>query len=153
MIINRSIDRRIQTTEDDLEFKEIFISTQNPYQILYINESLECCVRMRFNKDIENFNLSLSFCDESGFTIFVTTTPSADFKKGEILFKCKIPDNLLNTRIYSVVILLVKNSSQVLCRIDNALVFEMHEEGREGAYFESFGGGVRPLLNWEYVKL
>ena len=149
--ITNNVNQHIKTSEDNLILEEIYISTNNEHGVLYIDEAFECCFKIDFKERIDNFNLSLSFCDEVGATVFVTTTALVSCERGEKLFKCNIPANLLNTNLYSLILLLVKNSSQVLTRIDNALFFEMHEKGREGTYFEKYGGGIRPLLKWEII--
>lgn len=143
-----TLNQEYKKENEDLIFESAYIIGSNDTGILYIDEAFECCFKIKFNRSIEQFNLSVSFCDEVGATIFVTWTPIITVD-GEMTFKCKIPENLLNDNIYSLIVLLVKDSSQVLIRVDNVLSFEMHERTRVGTYYEKLGGNVRPFLKWE----
>jgi lipopolysaccharide transport system ATP-binding protein len=67
---------------------------------------------------------------------------------------CRIPGNLLNSGVYILRILFVRNQSSVIYCADDILTFEVHEaiEQRQG-WFGKYGGAVRPLLNWSTSPL
>lgn len=142
------INKFVETKDDRLTLESAYIESNND-KILYIDESFYCCFKIDFENDIKDFNLSVSFCDEIGATVFVTWSPVIDVKKGSMLFKCFIPNDLLNDNIYNLILLLVKDSSEVILRVDNVLSFEMNERKRLGSYFEKLGGSIRPNLEWK----
>jgi lipopolysaccharide transport system ATP-binding protein len=100
-------------------------------------------------------NLSVTVFNVEGTCVFATTTVSDSLWHGRAfpagLFRsvCTIPGHLLNSGMYRVNLLVVKNSATVLYRHEDAIVFEVHDESdmRDG-WFGKWPGAVRPTLKW-----
>jgi lipopolysaccharide transport system ATP-binding protein len=61
---------------------------------------------------------------------------------------CWIPANLLNTGTYGIQLVFIEREATVSFSLKNALVFDVHESTRGGAWFGEWGGVVRPELEW-----
>lgn len=63
---------------------------------------------------------------------------------------CHIPGDLLNEGTYHLKLLILRDTSKILFRLDDALTFEVVETGkRPGAWFGREPGAVRPRLVWK----
>ena len=62
---------------------------------------------------------------------------------------CHIPGNLLNSGLHRVSLLIVKDQSSVIFRLEDALTFEVLDlTERQGAWYGKGSGVVRPMLKW-----
>lgn len=101
-------------------------------------------------------NLSLHVYNEQGIMVFnAVPTEEAiwqgrEFPRGLFRDVCHVPADLLNDGVHTVELLVVEDSTRVIHRMDDVLVFEMRDvlEGREG-WFGRWAGAVRPKLAWE----
>jgi lipopolysaccharide transport system ATP-binding protein len=62
--------------------------------------------------------------------------------------RCSVPGGLLNDGQYRIRLLVVKDTSVILCDQDEALVFEIHDAPREANWYGKWSGVVRPVLPW-----
>jgi lipopolysaccharide transport system ATP-binding protein len=61
---------------------------------------------------------------------------------------CWIPAELLNTGTYGIQLAFMEREATVIYSLKDALVFDVHESARSGAWFGEWGGVVRPQLEW-----
>jgi lipopolysaccharide transport system ATP-binding protein len=62
---------------------------------------------------------------------------------------CFIPENLLNDGVHRIELLVAQNGTEVIFRMDDALVFEVLDQpDRRGGWFGDWAGAVRPMLAW-----
>lgn len=102
-----------------------------------------------YNKvDGQLTNLSLKLMSMSGICIFNTTTNAHKLAIGHYSSVLEIPANLLNDDIYTVTLMVVRDTSSVIFKIDDLLTFEIHDVERTGAWFGKWEGAVRPQLNF-----
>jgi lipopolysaccharide transport system ATP-binding protein len=73
--------------------------------------------------------------------------------KGFIKGSCYIPGNFLNDGVYRVMIMIVKDSSIPLYYHDDVLVFEVHDDERNGNWYGKWPGVVRPSLEWTVEQI
>lgn len=73
--------------------------------------------------------------------------------KGFIKGCCYIPGNFLNDGVYRIMIMIVKDSSVPLYYHDDVLVFEVHDNERNGNWYGKWPGVVRPSLEWTVEQL
>jgi len=67
---------------------------------------------------------------------------------------CHIPDNLLNSGLYRVLLLVVRDQSSVAYRHDDVLSFEVLDiTERQGAWYGKRVGALRPRLEWTVEHL
>ena len=62
---------------------------------------------------------------------------------------CKIPANFLNTGQHRIMVLVVKDRSRVIYKLEDALSFEIVETSPRAAWFGKEPGVLRPSLDWK----
>ncbi len=89
------------------------------------------------------------------YTVFATSTLDCDnlisrkFVEGKCEYRCIIPENFLNHRIYTVDILVLRNQRNVIGKFDDILTFEAVEsKSRKIAYLGPRAGFVAPNFSW-----
>lgn len=100
-------------------------------------------------------NLSISLYDQKEIHVF--TSPSMTdsnwyLKKhpaGVFKSRCVIQGNLLNQGSYSLSVLLVEDGAYIIGNADRVVSFDVFDSGsKRGAFFGTWGGVVRPNLDW-----
>jgi lipopolysaccharide transport system ATP-binding protein len=67
---------------------------------------------------------------------------------------CKIPRNLLNSGVYRIWLLMIKDASKVIFRLNDCVGFEVLDLSvRQGAWYGREPGFVRPILEWQTEEL
>lgn len=101
-------------------------------------------------------NLSIRVTAEDGYPIFNTGSGyernwhGKPFPVGLFRSAFRIPGDLLNDGIHRVLLMIVKDQSEVIYQKEDVLVFEVSDtsEGR-GTWYGKWPGAVRPKLEWE----
>lgn len=100
-------------------------------------------------------NLSVAVFNETGVCVFTTTTigdpnwHGRAFPAGLFSSTCRIPGNFLNSGMYRVNLLVVRDGANVLYRHEDLMVFEVHDEAdARSNWFGKWPGAVRPELDW-----
>ncbi len=71
------------------------------------------------------------------------------YPSGLIRSVCRIPGNLLNSGKHSITLLILRNTSKIIFRLDEALVFDVIDmSDRPGTWYGKEPGAVRPMLDW-----
>lgn len=103
-------------------------------------------------------NLSVYVKNEQGIIAFNTASihdpnwHGKPFKQGLYRSMCSIPGNLLNSGIYSVDLLVVRDEARVIYQLPAVLSFDVEDaiEARgNSAWHGRYPGTVHPRLNWE----
>lgn len=108
--------------------------------------TLKFCVHS--NRDAV-VNLSPHFLGAGGEVIFAAPSPQSSIRRGDNWFACQMPDSFLNDDVYAVQLMIVENGS-VLQSVNEALVFEVHDLPRTGAWLGKWPGVIRPVLEWQF---
>lgn len=117
-------------------------------------------IQFEYWNQVPGIKLNLSLVLHSQEGVIVLTSPSLSdgwqgkrFPVGLYHSNCLVPANLLNEGRYSISILVVIDARQVIFRLDDCLVFDVHDtgEGRAGWYGE-WVGVVRPALKWTTAR-
>lgn len=93
-----------------------------------------------------NFSLVLHNLD--GVCILNSISPARPTPEGVLRGRCAIPGGFLNDGQYRIRLLVVKDTSVILCDQDDALVFDVHDAPREINWYGKWSGVVRPTLPW-----
>ncbi|NGY37440.1 ATP-binding cassette domain-containing protein [Flavobacterium sp. XN-5] len=117
-----------------------------------IKEKLNIRIDFSTFKDIENFNLAINF---KSFTddviIFSQITPVKFSEKGGYVSELVIPENFLNSKMYTIDLHFVCNNTSLLT-INNVVNFEM-VDFRDGInYYGVWAGYVRPNLKFDFDR-
>ena len=101
-------------------------------------------------------NLSIDLYNKDGIRVLNTFSSSdakwqgRPFSRGLHRSCFNIPGDLLNDGVHRVDLMVVENQGVVLFRLDDALVFEVHDANDlRGDYHGEWSGAVRPNLNWQ----
>ncbi len=98
--------------------------------------------------DFAKLNLSMHLYSFTGECIFNIGTPSAGFGKGLVSGTCEIPGHFLNDGSYVISMMIVKDTSEVLYSMEEAITFDV-EDYREGVtWYGKWPGYIRPRLNF-----
>ncbi len=94
-------------------------------------------------------NLSMHVKSISGEIIFAVPSPTVDCGPGIAQFTCDVPGDLMNDGVYSIMMMIVKDSAALFV-LDDAVVFEVHDVERTGNWLGRWPGAVRPKFAWEH---
>jgi lipopolysaccharide transport system ATP-binding protein len=96
-------------------------------------------------------NLSLHLFAATGECVFniITQIPVPTLDKGLKSAECLIPDNLLNTGMFSISIMVVKDTSIQLFNFEDIITFEVEEERENTSWHGRFPGFVRPQIDFK----
>jgi lipopolysaccharide transport system ATP-binding protein len=96
-------------------------------------------------------NLSLHLFAATGECVFniVTQLPVPVLNKGLHTAECLIPGELLNTGVFSISIMVVKDTSVQLFNFEDILTFEVEEERENTNWHGRFPGFVRPKIDFK----
>jgi len=112
-----------------------------------------------FEPDV-HLSLSLHLYNDRGVMVFASvpvrepTWHGKAFPAGLFRSVCQVPGDLLNDGLHRALLLIVKNESEVLLRMEDALIFEVFDSvERRGNWHGKWPGTVRPDLDWttEYL--
>ncbi len=106
-------------------------------------------------KEGMRLNISMLLYNQERTCVFASTTvdetkwDGKPFPLGLFRSVCQIPGNLLNEGIYSIALLIVKDTTLPIHSEEDALVFEVHDDGSgRGDWYGKWPGVVRPNLEW-----
>lgn len=96
-------------------------------------------------------NLSLHLYAATGECVFniITQLPVPVLQKGLHKGTCQIPGKFLNTGIFSISMMVVKDTSIPLYNWEQALTFEVEEEREDSNWHGRFPGFVRPEFDFK----
>ncbi len=101
----------------------------------------------------QQLNLSLFLNTASGVCVFAVGTQAKNMSKGRQLAELHIPSSFLNDDIYTINLMIVKDTASVIFKIDDVLIFEVIDSVRNGAWFGKWPGAVRPDLKFTSEKM
>jgi lipopolysaccharide transport system ATP-binding protein len=110
-------------------------------------------IRFEFWNEMEEMatNLSMHLYAATGECVFnsVTQLPVPILKKGEYSSTCLIPAELINTGVFSISMMVVKDTSTPVFNFENIVTFEIEEEREATNWHGKFPGFVRPNLDFK----
>ena len=104
-------------------------------------------------EDNATLNLSMHLYAYTGECIFNIGTKARSFAKGIVEAVCEIPGNFLNDGSYVISLMVVKNTSEVLFNLEEAITFDI-QDYREGVtWYGKWPGYIRPQLNFSISQI
>jgi len=101
-----------------------------------------------FISDIE-LNFSLHFYNAEGLLIFNSGSEAHIYPQGLVRGVCYIPGNFLNDETYSIMIMVVRDTSVGIFHMYDILRFEVKDTERKSAWYGKWEGVVRPYFKWD----
>lgn len=109
-------------------------------------------IEFEYWNELDNIatNLSLHLYSVTGECVFniITQLPVPILNKGLQKAHCLIPKDLLNTGVFSVSVMVVKDTSFPLFNFEDVLVFEVSEEREKMNWHGRFPGFFRPKIDF-----
>ena len=93
-------------------------------------------------------NVAILVYDQQGICAFASDSPTTLSTGSRIRSVCMIPGNLFNDGTYRIDVMLVRDTSTQVARVEQALQFEVVASQRNGNWFGKWPGIVRPQLDW-----
>ncbi|MCB0722430.1 MAG: ABC transporter ATP-binding protein [Ignavibacteriae bacterium] len=118
---------------------ESVITTDDPAEIEFV---------FRNNLDEGEINLSFILWTLSGECVFNTASEVKRVGKGVYKGVCRIPANLLNSNVYSIEIMVIKDRSYAVYKQKDILSFEVLDGDRVEGWYGKWVGAVRPKLDF-----
>jgi lipopolysaccharide transport system ATP-binding protein len=97
-------------------------------------------------------HLSLQVKSIAGEIIFSVPSPRVECVPGSVQFVCDVPGDLMNDGVYTITIMVVKDS-RVIFSLSDGVTFEIHDVERTGHWWGKRPGAVRPKLYWRHQVL
>lgn len=140
-----------------VKFKTFQISEKNKRENNFFTRTSEIIIDTEFWMEKDNVvtNLSLHLYSESGHCIMNVPTimPPPTLLKGLHKVRCVIPPYLLNTGLFSISMMVVKDRSIPLFNYENALSFEINEiPNFDRKWFGKVPGYFRPNLDFNFIE-
>jgi lipopolysaccharide transport system ATP-binding protein len=104
-----------------------------------------------FKHAVLNFSVVLDELDRG--CVFNTGSAAIPCSSGLIRGSFVIPGNLLNDGMYTVRVLLVRDTSIPLFDRSDILGFQVHDVERTGNWYGRWIGAVRPTLDWQVTSV
>lgn len=118
----------------------------------------EICIEFTYQCLVEGTKLNISIDIITDKDETVLTSPSLTDEKwcgmphpvGTYVSRCWLPANFFNDLNYKLHLLFVKNASEIIAHVEDAVVIQKFDSGlnRRG-YFGHWRGITRPILQWE----
>ncbi|MDX2003057.1 MAG: ABC transporter ATP-binding protein [Chitinophagales bacterium] len=121
--------------------------------VFYVNSDLNFEFEFWNLEDGSMINLSIVLNTIKGETIFNALSAAKRISKGVHRIVFYVPGNLLNDDVYSIDLYFVKNTTDVIFRLESAISFEVHDIPRETGWYGKWIGAVRPILKTDYLEI
>jgi len=115
---------------------------------LYLNEDIQVEISVDVFKDVTGIAFEIFVQTIEGIVAFCSFTDTMTLLKGRAVAACLIPKNLMNNGRYGITVVISKNYSYFLVRIDEAITIELLGVADGPGWQGEWPGVVRPLLNW-----
>lgn len=137
---------------EDVRLRSISIKPkrQDGKPVMTVKSPLEIEMEYWNEKDNVATNLSLHLYAATGECVFniITQLPVPVLGKGLQKASCTIPGNLLNTGVFTISVMVVKDTSVPLFNFEDILTFEIEEERESTNWHGKFPGFVRPQIDF-----
>jgi len=147
---------------DEIRIKRIYVRpiSSDMNELMSNDKDIQIGIDFWSLKNDQNLAITLHIITNDGVVAFSTSTiHQIELRKKRLdegLYGCHclIPSNFLNSNVYIVRLLVVKDHTKVVFKMDDALVFEIVESGKHrGAYFGERPGVVAPIFFWELMPI
>ena len=160
--IRKTFPRHLLPGNGSFEIVSVALKDSSGSDVSAINISEDAIVEIEHevSQDGARVGFSLVLFDSEGNCIFGSlSNKEAQYygkplKRGTYVSRCRLYGNLLNSGRFSVSIIGFSANWSDGFRADNVVSFEAIDDGvLRGDYFQSYGGALRPRLQWETVAM
>lgn len=97
-------------------------------------------------------NLVMLIYSITGECVFHVVSECKEMKNGVVSGVCYVPKDLMNSGVYTISVMMVRDLSKALLRLDELLQFEIHDNRDEDKWFGEWIGAVRPKLQFDITQ-
>ncbi|MDH6100738.1 ABC transporter ATP-binding protein [Anabaenopsis sp. FSS-46] len=117
-----------------------------------INVSTPIQITFEYWNFLPNAQLNISFFlyNQQDVCVFNAISEPEIAPVGLVCSICHIPGNFLNNGMYTIRLLIVKDTSSILFHMDEALMFEVSDIERPFNWYGDWIGAVRPSFQWDF---
>jgi lipopolysaccharide transport system ATP-binding protein len=132
-----------------VRLQEVSIAPTNPDDNpVTVHTPLSLFVTFRNYESNSLLNISVVVYSLDGTCIFNTASKAEIFDEGIVSGGVKIPGDFLNDGVYTVRVLVVKDTVKCLFDERDTVIFEVHDAERTGMWYGKWIGAVRPQFDW-----
>lgn len=153
--IRNSLERKWDLSADSpgndkvrLLSAEVIIPNSEDGNIISVNTAFSIKIELHNYVEGQLMNITLFLNTAAGLCVFAVGTQAKKLVKGKHVSELSIPANFLNDDIYTINLMVVKDTSTAILKVDDLLIFEVVDSKRTGAWFGKWPGAVRPALNF-----
>ncbi len=132
----------------DVKIHSAFIEKNT--DLIFMSTDFSINYKIGINKPIDNFAITYHLINENENIVWGSSSMLENNKdnKGEFMFTCFIPGNLMNAGFYSIKLLLVHNAKAIHIE-DEILSFTISDDTLRKGWHGKLAGIVRPELKWK----
>jgi lipopolysaccharide transport system ATP-binding protein len=135
-----------------VKLNKVQILPNNNENDLFVNHEINIQFSFWYLLNNGLVNVSLHLYSASGDLVFAAASNGYELNKTIASFKATIPANLLNDGMYTISMMVVKDSKE-LFTFHECLTFEVKDLPRTSGWYGKWPGFVRPALKWEFDKI
>jgi lipopolysaccharide transport system ATP-binding protein len=113
-----------------------------------LENPIEICVTYWNQVARALLNVSLTLYNSQQVCVFNVISPPREQPVGLIRETCEIPGGFLNTGVYHVHAMVVRDTATVRVNLPDIVSFEIYETARSVSWYGQWSGLVRPTLTW-----
>jgi lipopolysaccharide transport system ATP-binding protein len=128
------------------------VKTSGQGSELYINEEFKIDIDVKVHKYVSDIAFEIFVKTLDGIVVFNSFTDCMNLAEGDAVASCFIPKDLLNNGHLTVTVVVSKNFSYWLIKVDEALTLDMLSNPEGLGWQGDCPGTVRPRLRWDVMK-
>jgi len=151
--IDERFKKGISLGDSGLELLDVYLKSENDdIDKITIGNSFEICIKLRKDKKVEEFGVTLILKDAYDSIVFssIADLSFGDGKNGDLqTVACRFPGNLLNNVMYKVSFIFYNKGFKNSYLIENVININLNDcDELRGGFVGIFEGAVRPRLEW-----
>jgi lipopolysaccharide transport system ATP-binding protein len=135
-----------------VKLNKIEILSNNNENDFFVNHEIVIQFKFWYLLNSGLVNVSLHLYSASGDLVFAAASNGYELSTTIASFKAIIPPNLLNDGMYTISMMVVKDSKE-LYTFHECLTFEIKDLPRASGWYGKWPGLVRPTLKWEFDNI
>lgn len=158
--VNTAISHTYEPSEKDQKGEVVITSahlahaqgqTSTP---LDIHDDLAVTMQVKFNVRVPSAAFEMYIYTNDGSMLSCTFSDAIDAEAGDVYnARFDIPKNVLNSMYYSLTLGVSQNYSHFVCRIENAITFELMNSAEGFGWQGNYPGLIRPDIRWKFQKI
>jgi lipopolysaccharide transport system ATP-binding protein len=151
--LDKSWDESNAPGNEKVKLLSVKITTNTQDGLITIDNPIDIEFIFRNYQEMSEINLSFVLWTLSGDCVFNTASDVKNIGRGIYKSICSIPANLLNSNIYSIEFMIIKDRSYAIYKQKDIISFEVFDGKRVEGWYGKWVGAVRPKLNFTLEEI